>query len=157
MARQPDIQYIRYYTDGSAARKIEPQPKKKERVGLPQPRVRRDQRVVVHVDPVSVCALLVAAIMLIAMAVGMIRLGIANAQAKEMEGYVAQLQSQSAKLDSEYYGSFELADVEQQALELGMVPKDQLQHVTVDVQIPQAEPELGFWEEVGLFFRELFA
>lgn len=157
MARQPDIQYIRYYTDGSAARKIEPAPKKKERVGLPQPRVRRDQRVVVHVDPVSVCALLVAAIMLIAMAVGMIRLGIANSQAKEMEGYVSQLQSQSAKLDTEYYGSFELADVEQQALELGMVPKDQLQHVTVDVQIPQEEPELGFWQEVGLFFRELFA
>ena len=33
MARQPDIQYVRYYTYGSAAQKVELQPQKKNKVG----------------------------------------------------------------------------------------------------------------------------
>ena len=81
MAMQPDIQYVRFYTTGSAARKLELQPKKeKAKISAPQrPQTRRKQKTVVYIDPVSMFAVLVAGVMFIAMAVGMLQLGSINA------------------------------------------------------------------------------
>lgn len=157
MARQPDIQYVHYYTCGSAARKLELQPEKKNKVALPQPRVRRDKRTVIHVDPIYLCAMVVAAVMLVTMAIGMIRLGITNAETAKMENYVEQLYAENTQLRKEYEASYDLEAVEQQALNMGLVPMDQVEHIAIDVQIPAAEPEPTFWESLGAFWTELFA
>ena len=158
MARQPDIQYVRFYTDGSAARKIELQPeKKRNKVALPQrPRVRKEKKTVIHVDPISVFAVLVAGVMLIAMVVGMMQLGSINADADKMENYVAELQSENTQLRAEYESGYDLQDVEQKALEMGLVPIDQVEHVTIELPEPPVEEEPTFWENVGAFFAELF-
>lgn len=158
MARQPDIQYVRFYTDGSAARKIELQPeKKKNKVALPQrPRVRKEKKTVIHVDPISVFAVLVAGVMLIAMVVGMMQLGSINADADKMENYVAALQSENTQLRAEYESGYDLKDVEQKALEMGLVPIDQVEHVTIELPETPVEEEPTFWENVGAFFAELF-
>ena len=158
MARQPDIQYVRFYTDGSAARKIELQPeKKKKQVSLPQqPRVRREKKTVIHVDPISMLAVLVAGVMLIAMVVGMLRLGSINAETDAMGSYVARLQSQNTQLRTEYASGYDLQDVEQKALEMGLVPIEQVEHVTIELPETVVEEEPGFWENVGIFFGELF-
>ena len=68
MVPKHDILYVNFYTDGSAARKpqaaIPPvQPRKK-----PQ-NARRKKTL--YLDPVAVCSLMVAAVMLIMMAVGL--------------------------------------------------------------------------------------
>lgn len=157
MARQPDIQYVKYYTAGSAARKIEPKRSVKKSVGLPQPKVRREQKVVIHLDPISLCALVVAAVMLMAMAIGMIQLGSINAEANKMENYVAQLQSENVRLQKEYESGYDLAAVRQQALAMGLVPMDQVERHTIEVQITQPEPEPTVWEEFGTFLAGLFA
>ena len=158
MARQPDIQYVRFYTDGSAARKIELQPeKKKNKVTLPQrPRVRKEKKMVIHVDPISMFAVLVAGVMLIAMVVGMMQLGSINADADTMENYVAELQSENTQLRAEYESGYDLQDVEQKALEMGLVPIDQVEHVTIELPETPVEEEPSFWENVGAFFCELF-
>lgn len=160
MARQPDIQYVRYYTSGSAARKIELQPEKKQKnnVTLSQrPRIRRQQRTVIPVDPVSVLAVLVAGFMLIAMAVGMLRLGAVNAEVEAMDGYVTQLQQENAALREEYESGYDLKDVEQKALEMGLVPIEQVEHVIIEVPEVPVEAEPTFWEKAAAFFSELFA
>ena len=160
MARQPDIQYVRYYTSGSAARKIELQPekKKKKNVTLPQrPRIQRQKRTVIPVDPISVLAVLVAGFMLIAMVAGMLRLGAVNAEVETMDGYVAQLQQENAALRQEYESGYDLKDVEQKALEMGLVPIEQVEHVTIEVIEPVEEAEPTFWEKAAAFFGELFA
>ena len=158
MARQPDIQYVRFYTDGSAARKIDLQPqKKKNKVSLPQqPRVHKEKRTVIHVDPISVFAVLVAGVMLITMVVGMMQLGGINADAEKMENYVAALQSENTRLRAEYESGYDLRDVEQKALEMGLVPIDQVEHVTIALPETPVEEEPAFWENVGAFFAELF-
>lgn len=158
MARQPDIQYVRFYTDGSAARKIELQPeKKKKQVSLPQrPRVRRQKRMVIHVDPISVLAMLVAGVMLITMVVGMLRLGSINSEAEVMEDYVSDLQAQNNALQEKYESGFDLRDVEQKALEMGLVPIEQVEHITIELPRIVEEAEPTFWENVGAFFSELF-
>ena len=160
MARQPDIQYVRYYTSGSAARKIELQPekKKKNNVTLPQrPRIQRQKRTVIPVDPISDLAVLVAGFMLIAMVAGMLRLGAVNAEVETMDGYVAQLQQENAALRQEYESGYDLKDVEQKALEMGLVPIEQVEHVTIEVIEPVEEAEPTFWEKAAAFFGELFA
>jgi hypothetical protein len=160
MARQPDIQYVRYYTSGSAARKIELQPekKKKNNVTLPQrPRIQRQKRTVIPVDPISVLAVLVAGFMLIAMVAGMLRLGAVNAEVEAMDGYVARLQQENTALRQEYESGYDLKDVEQKALEMGLVPIEQVKHVIIEVIEPVEEAEPTFWEKATAFFSELFA
>ena len=160
MARQPDIQYVRYYTSGSTARKIELQPEKnkKNNVTLPQrPRIQRQKRTVIPVDPISVLAVLVAGFMLIAMVAGMLRLGAVNAEVEAVDGYVAQLQQENAALRQEYESGYDLKDVEQKALEMGLVPIEQVEHVTIEVIEPVEEAEPTFWEKAAAFFGELFA
>ena len=157
MARQPDIQYVNYYTYGSAARKLELLPEKKNKVGLPQPRVRRDKRTVIHVDPIYLCAMFVAAVMLVTMAVGMIQLGIANAETAKMENYVEQLYAENTQLRKEYEASYDLEAVKQQALNMGLVPVEQVEHVAINVVVPAPEQQPTFWESFGAFWAELFA
>ena len=158
MARQPEIQYVRFYTDGSAARKIELQPeKRKNKTPMPrQPRVRREQKMVIHVDPISVCAVLVAGVMLITMLVGMLRLGSINADADALESYVTELEAENTRLRAEYESGYDISDVEQKALEMGLIPVEQAEHVTIEMPETIVEAEPTFWEGVGAFFTELF-
>jgi cell division protein FtsL len=160
MARQPDIQYIRYYTSGSAARKIELQPEKKKKntVAVPQrPRTRKQNKMVIHLDPISMLAVMVAGIMLITMVIGMLRLGQVNAEVDAMNGYVEQLQQENSALRQEYESGYDLEDVEQKALEMGLVPIEQVEHVTIEVPETPVEAEPTFWEKAAAFFSELFA
>lgn len=158
MAPQPDIQYVSFYTAGSAARKLELLPeKKKPQVSTPQrPRVRRQKKTVVYVDPISMFAVLVAGVMLIAMVVGMLQLGSINAENARMEAYISQLRTENTQLRTQYEAGYDLNDVEQKALEMGLVPIDQVERVVVDVPEVVQEPQVGFWESVGAFFSELF-
>ena len=158
MARQPDIQYVRFYTAGSAARKLEPvQKPRKNGVALPKMKPHVEKRKLIRIDPISVCAVVVAAVMLVAMALGMMRLGNLTNQADRMENYAAQLSAENAELEAQYRAGYDLKDVEQKALEMGLVPENQLQHVTVQVVEPQPEVEPTAWEEFCLFVTELFA
>ena len=161
MARQPDIQYVRFYTSGSAARKIEPE--RRRSAAKPQtqtqtrPNVRRDQRKVIRIDPISLCAMLVAGVMLIAMAVGMLKLGSVSSQADRMEEYVTQLRQENAQLQSKYESSYDLADVEQKAQEMGMVPGSLLPQIQIQVSHPADDPAPSKWEAFKAFMTELFA
>ena len=158
MARQPDIQYVRFYTAGSAARKLEPVKKtKKNGATLPQMKPRVEKRRIIRIDPISICALAVAAFMLVAMAVGLMELGSLTTQADQMESYAAKLSAENAQLAAQYHASYDLNDVEQKALDMGLVPESQLQHVTVQTQKPVVEAEPTGWEAFCLFVTELFA
>ena len=158
MARQPDIQYVQFYTGGSAARKLEPEKRQiKNGAKLPQVRRRVQKRNVVCIDPISVCAVMVAVAMVIAMAVGMLRLSDLTDQADRMEQYASNVNQENAALRSQYRAGYDLKDVEQKALAMGLVPEDQLQHITVKVEVPEVEPALTGWQEFCRFVTELFA
>ena len=158
MARQSEIQYVQFYTAGSAARKLE-EPKRRAKNGAKLPKLRRrpDQRKVIRIDPVELWALCTAAVMLVCMAVGMIEYGQLTQQANQMEQYSTVLSAENAQLQASYRAGYDLKDVEQKALDMGLVPEDQLQHVTVKVQVPPAEPELTAWQEFWRSVAELFA
>lgn len=158
MARQPDIQYIQFYTAGSAARKLEPVARPaKNGAKLPEVRRRVTKRKVIRIDPVSLCAMCVAAVMLVVMAIGMLELGQLSGQADAMTQYAKQLSAENTQLRASYRAGYDLTDVEQKALDMGFVPKDQLQHVTVKAEVPPVEAKPTAWQEFWRSVAELFA
>lgn len=157
MARQPDIQYVRFYTAGSAARKLETEVQPQKKAELPKPKVRRQRRKIIRIDPIALCAVAVAVVMFVAMVAGVVELATVSIRADEMESYAAQLQGVNAQLRDTYESGYDLADIEEKALAMGMVPVDQVEHITVQVETKQPEPEPTFWEKLGAMFAELFA
>lgn len=156
MARKVDVRYIQFYTDGSAARKIEPQlPPKKKTAQRP---IRRPQeRQVIHVDPLAIAGIAVAAVMLVLMVVGAVQMDATRQEAQAMAEYVSQLQEDKAQLTAEFVSKYDPAEVEQQALAFGLVPVEQAQVVQITVNATQPAPEPTVWENIQAFFQGLFA
>ena len=113
MARQPDVRYIRLYTDGSAARKMEvAAPVKTAKRNRP----RKQKRILVFVDPVAILGILTAVVMLIVMFTSMHMLKQARYETAQMEQYVASLQEENKLLQEEFEAGYDLETVEQTAL-----------------------------------------
>lgn len=156
MARKSEIQYIRLYTDGSAARRVEFEPpRKKSKTRLPK--ARQPRALVIKVDPVALCGIMVACVMFVLMAVGCVRLYDAQREGRQAERYVQQLQSQNEQLQKTYESGYDLETVEEMALALGMVPWEQVQQVTIRLPAEEAKPQqMSLWQTISSFFAELF-
>lgn len=154
MARKPDIQYVRYYTDGSAARQVAPLSSVKKAL-LPKPRKLKRRNV--YIDPVATLGIVVAVCMLVMMAVGIFQFRAAQQEAWAMEQYVQQMQTENQTLTDTYEAGIDIAEVERSALALGMIPKEQAQQVTIQLSAPPAAEPVGVWERIGMFLTGLFA
>lgn len=155
MARKPEIQYIRYYTDGSAAKQLEP-----KRVPRKRPPVRRPRQItgyIVHINPLPVCGIAVAVCLLIMMAVGISQLESARSQVSQMEAHIQQLEASRENLQAEYAAGYDLEEIERQALLLGMIPAEQAQQYSIILPAEPQEQPLSLWEHICGFFRELMA
>ena len=154
MARRSDIQYIRFYTDGNTARELQPvQPKKKVRL----PRPRRKKTVAIHIDPVAVCGILVAVVLLISLILGMNSLYRAYQEKLAMEQYVTTLQQENLVLQHTDQQGYDLENVERSAIAMGMVPSDQVQNIRISVERPVEEEPTHWWDNVFTFLAGLFA
>lgn len=159
MARSPDILYINTYIPGSAAPKLEPRVAPGRPVAVPQPNAlpKKRARKVRYIDPIALCATVVAAAMLIVMAVGMIQLGSVNAEARLLEEHVAMLREENTRLHSEYKAGIDLDEVRRQALDMGLVPQSQVEHVTIHLEPPLPVQEPSAWESFWASIAEMFA
>lgn len=154
MAQRLDVRYVSYYTDGSAARKAAPvQPF----VTAKLPRVKKQKRIVVHVDPVATAGILLSAVMLVLLIVGAVQLSSTRENAARMEAYVQTLQQENAELTATYESGYDLEDVRKTALALGFVPKDQVKHVTLQLPKTVEKETPGAWERFCTFLTGLFA
>ena len=154
MARQVDIQYIRFYTDGSAARQIEVNPPQRK---TKLPKVRRQKKKVVYVDPLALAGIVVSVVMLILMAVGTVELLVAHDQQETMEAHIQQLQEKNVSLSATYESSYDLETVERAALAMGMIPAEQAQSMTIVLPVPEIVEEVTLWNRVTAFFEGMFA
>lgn len=156
MARRPsDIRYIQFYTDGNAARQMEvpaPLPKIKSR-----PRPARRRVVTVDINPVAILGTAVVAVMLIMMVVGLVRVTAARNQLDKLEGYVQQLEEENASLQTRYEEGYDLEQIEEMALALGMVPQDQVTNIYLQVPEVTQESAPTLWASFLAFVRGLLA
>ena len=161
MAQKYDILYVNFYTDGSAARKVSPaapatQPRKK-------PVAKRQQKTVIYLDPVAVCSIMMAAVLLVFMAIGLTQFQNARAEAQAMEAYVEKLSAEKEALSQDFYDSVDLDSVEKTAVALGMIPKTEAKIICVESQLTDAqqirieEASPNIWEQFLTFLTNLFA
>ncbi len=152
---QLDVQYVRYSTDGSAARQFLPVYPKKQRTAIAKPH--RQTRTRIYIDPVAILGIAVATCMLIMMVAGVFQFRAAQAQAESMESYVTSLQAENKALENTYVTGYDLDEVEKTALALGMVPEDSVKQVSISVTVPQPEENVTVLEHIGIFLAGLFA
>ena len=156
MARGTSVQYIQFYTDGSAARKAAPVVPL-QTAALPN--VKKRKKIIIRVDPVAVLGIVVAVLMLCLMIGGITELRAAQEQTAAMEQYVSELQQENKSLQAEYSAGYDIEEVERMARAIGMVPAEQVTKVPVRLSAPpQPQTEsLGFWDSITTFLAGLFA
>ena len=154
MAQQLNVQYVNYYCAGSSALKVDTAVELKT---LAFPRRRKIKKLVLHIDPVAFAGILIATVMTILLAVGFVQLNEARAEEIAMAAYVASLEESNEALKDTFESGYNLAQVEEVALALGMVPAEQLQTVTVRATEPVQEERAGGWNVFWAAVVELFA
>ncbi|MBQ2785392.1 MAG: hypothetical protein IJF02_02700 [Oscillospiraceae bacterium] len=155
MARQPEIQYINAYVSGTMAYQLEAPARRKKQVKLPK--MRRQKKTVIALDPVAIGGIVVAAAMLVLLLVGFVRLQDARAEVTQLQNYVSSLQQENATLQDTYTSGYDLNEIEKIALAMGLVPSSEVTQISVSVTVPHAEPEPTAWESFCAFLTGLFA
>ncbi len=157
MTPKPKIQYIgQFYVYGSEAQALAAKEKKrKPKTKLPMAGLDRIEKI--YIDPLALIGIAVSVVMLVAMVAGAVRIQADWAEYEQMSQYVSQLKKTNAQLEHQYRSGYDLKQIEEKALALGMIPKEEAQTITATVTIPEPEPEPGFWEDVIWFFSGLFA
>ena len=156
MALQADVKYVQYPVDGTAAWKVE----RHEQTSSAAPVYARPrtQRKVIAVDPVALCGIVLAAVMLIAMVAGLVEYRHSLQQTRQMSQYVQQLQEENIQLQQTYEAGYDLEEIRDIALEAGMVPAASMERVRIDMQEPQdEETRMSFWDTVTTFLTGIFA
>lgn len=148
--------YIQFYTPGSAAVKVAVQ---EEQYWLPIPEPNKEKKTIIRVDPISVVGFMVAVCMLILLAVGVGQMNAARREVNALEHYIAQLTAENHALEQTYSEGYELWDIEQKALNMGMIPVEEVKTYHIYVQAPQVqveEPPTG-WAKITTYLTSLFA
>ena len=148
--------YIQFYTPGTAAVKVNIQD---EQQWAPLPEPKPEKRITIGVDPVAIIGFVVAVCMLVLMSVGINRLNDSRREVAAMEHYVAQLTAENQTLTQDYEAGYDLNEVRQKALDMGMVPMEEVpdKHIYVTIPHTQAAENPGLWDQVSTFLASLFA
>ena len=157
MVQKPDIQYVtQFYSYGSEAKVLELKPKQqKKKFVLPKALPR--QKIHLRIDPVAWAGIAVAIVMVVLMAVSVNSYLNACAEYEVMTDYVISLQNTNVEKQQEYGKLYDLDDVREKALALGMIPMEEAQRVTIFPVLPEPEPEEPWWENISWFLKGLFA
>ena len=158
MAQKLPIEYVQFYTGGTAARKLAPKEVKKLPELKNDPYTRHPKTKKIPVDVVALVSILVALCMMFTIVVGVVQLKGAVDQRHAMEEYVLYLRSENQRYQAEYAASYDLEHIEKTALSMGMVPSGEVAHTTILIAEPATEAEdTSLWQSVGVFLTGLFA
>ena len=98
-----------------------------------------------------------AAVMLVLMTVGALQLQSTRKELETMSSYVDVLQQENETLQTTLSGGYNIAEIERTALALGLVPKEQVKHVAIQVPAMEQEQAPNSWEQFYTFLTGLFA
>jgi hypothetical protein len=157
MVRKPDIQYVHeFYVHGSEARVIELKPKRRV-IKTILPKIAPDRSIRIGVDPIALCGIAVAVVMLVLMLVGMGQFINARNDYQAMSNQVISLQNENVVLRQKYESSYDLDEIAHMAHSLGMIPVGEAQVMYINPVVPVREAEPTVWENIRWFMDGLFA
>ena len=157
MVKKPEIQYIdKFYVHGSEARVLELKPKRRI-IKTVLPLSAPDKTIKIGIDPVAICGVVVAVALLVALVLGTVQYVQVCRDYRAMMDYVVSVQNRNVELREDYRSKVDLEAVEARALELGMIPIENADRITIRVEKPVEEPEMTIWDEIEWFCKGLFA
>ena len=154
MARKEEIQYVRYYATGSTALKLDPEPKRKERV-RPAPKP-VEERIAIPFDPVAVFGTAVALVMILCVIIGFVQLNQMNDRVAQAQMDLSTLKHEHYELEKNYANGYDLDEVRDAAAAMGLVPMDQVKQITIHIPEPEVVEELPWWQEMWNEFKAMF-
>ena len=157
MAQKPEIQYVgQFYIHGSEAKELaRKNEQKKAKTELPLHRFQRVRKV--YVDPLAICSLMIAAVMIIGMVAGMLSLQTAWEELETARTYVSELETRNSILTAQYRSGYDLEAVRNAAIAMGLVPASEVQTVKLNVTVPEVQPEPTLVDDILWFLNGLFA
>lgn len=154
MARNNTDRYVRFYTFGSTAVKVD-DPRRTAK--LPK-YCKPEKRKPIPFDPVAFAGSIVAVLLAVLMVVGMFQVTAANAQVRELQTQLIALEQQEQMLLDRYYGSIDLEEVRVAAESMGMIPAEEANHVRVQVPAQSVQVQtLSWWDTMLASLRQFFA
>ena len=157
MVKKPEIQYIdKFYVHGSEARVLELKPRRRI-IKTILPLSAPDKTIKIGIDPVAICGIVVAVALMVALVLGTVQYVQVCREYRAMMDYVVSVQNENVELRESYRSKVDLAAVEVRALELGMIPIEMAEKITIRVEQPVPEPEMTIWDEIEWFCKGLFA
>ena len=157
MVRKPDIEYIdKFYVQGSEAKVIEFAPNKR----VPKttlPKSFSEKKTTILVDPVALCGLVVAVVMLIVMVAGMVDFKAACTENQAMASYVQELRDQNVMKQYTYHSGYDAVQVEETARVLGMVSASEVPVLAITVNVPEQKEPYTPWGDFLWGLSCLFA
>ena len=154
MARKYTERYVRFYTVGSAAAKLETVERK---AALPKYKT-PEKRKPIAVDPIALMGSAVAIVLAVLMLVGFVQVAHTSAQVRALETQVMTLELEQEQLRQKYENGYDLEEVRVAAESMGMIPAEEAVHVRVEVPTETVEvPQVSWWESVLMQLRQFFA
>ena len=154
MARKYTERYVRFYTVGSAAAKLETVERK---AALPQYKAPQ-KRKPIAVDPVSLLGTAVAVLLAVLMLVGFAQVAHTSAQVRKLETQVMALELEQEQLQQKYEAGYDLNEVRAAAESMGMIPAEDAIRVRVAVSTETMQIEtMSWWDSMLLSLRSFFA
>ena len=154
MARKYTERYVRFYTVGSAAAKLETVERK---AALPQYKAPQ-KRKPIAVDPVSLLGTAVAVLLAVLMLVGFAQVAHTSAQVRKLETQVMALELEQEQLQQKYEAGYDLNEVRAAAESMGMIPAEDAIRVRVAVPTETMQIEtMSWWDSMLLSLRSFFA
>ena len=154
MARRNNDRYVRYYTVGSAAAKLEPEARKASLPKYDKPAKRKP----IPFDPVAFAGSVVAVLLAVLMVVGLIQVAGTAAQVRELETQLMALEREEEILLERYHSGYDLDEVRVAAHSMGMIPVEEAARVRVDVPAVRVQtPQVNWWDTLLVSLRQFFA
>lgn len=155
MAMQPEVRYINAYVSGTAAPQPEKRPRKKPSAQLPK--VKKQQKWLIPVDMVALGGILAAVVLSVMLIIGLVQMNQAQQEAKIFKDYALSLQAENKELQDTYTSGYDLEEIRDIALAMGMVPVEEVPHLQMQVVAPEVTQEPTAWESFWAFMVGLFA
>ena len=154
MARKYTERYVRFYTVGSAAAKLDTVERK---AALPEYKT-PEKRKPIPVDPIALVGSAVAVLLAVLMLVGFAQMAHTSAQVKKLQTQVMTLELEQEQLRQKYENGYDLEEVRVAAESMGMIPVEDAIHVRVELPAETVQIEtLSWWDSMMLSLRQFFA
>lgn len=155
MEKKPRIEYVgQFYVHGSEARELAPKIRK-PRTTLPKLNLDKIEKV--YVNPVALCGLTVAVIVLIVMIIGGFRLSASWKEYNAASAVLTEVKRENARLDHKFHTSFDVEKVRDEAESKGMIPVSEAQTMSVRVTVPAPVKQRTAIDDFKWFMSGLFA